>query len=198
MMRHALGVIFLFILGSAQAAPVTIDFEEFSVGAETTLFSQGYTIKGEAYQFDPGPCCNAIIAIGDQPLGSKQLEFFSFNSVDFSPGPRIFLDVERTDGTAFALYSIDIGGDFAEIQGTRATDGQIITGTVGDLGSGDWLAITSFRLDEDACVCGGFGIALEGYADNIVVGAAVPVPAAVWLFGSALAGLGWMRRKQTI
>jgi hypothetical protein len=26
----------------------------------------------------------------------------------------------------------------------------------------------------------------------------VPVPAAVWLFGSALAGLGWMRRKQTI
>jgi len=25
----------------------------------------------------------------------------------------------------------------------------------------------------------------------------VPIPAAVWLFGSALAGLGWMRRKQT-
>ncbi|MGI9291696.1 MAG: VPLPA-CTERM sorting domain-containing protein [Gammaproteobacteria bacterium] len=25
----------------------------------------------------------------------------------------------------------------------------------------------------------------------------VPIPAAVWLFGSALAGLGWMRRRQT-
>ena len=25
----------------------------------------------------------------------------------------------------------------------------------------------------------------------------VPVPAAVWLFGSALAGLGWMKRKHT-
>ncbi|WP_366057799.1 VPLPA-CTERM sorting domain-containing protein [Oceanicoccus sp.] len=25
----------------------------------------------------------------------------------------------------------------------------------------------------------------------------MPVPAAVWLFGSALAGLGWLRRKQT-
>ena len=25
----------------------------------------------------------------------------------------------------------------------------------------------------------------------------VPVPAAAWLFGSALAGLGWLRRKQT-
>ena len=30
--------------------------------------------------------------------------------------------------------------------------------------------------------------------DNVSV-SAVPVPAAVWLFGSALAGLGWMRRK---
>lgn len=27
---------------------------------------------------------------------------------------------------------------------------------------------------------------------------AVPLPAAVWLFGSALAGLGWMRKKRTI
>jgi len=27
---------------------------------------------------------------------------------------------------------------------------------------------------------------------------AVPVPAAAWLFGSALAGLGWIRRKQTV
>ncbi len=26
----------------------------------------------------------------------------------------------------------------------------------------------------------------------------VPIPAAVWLFGSALAGLGWLRRKQTV
>jgi|GEM_PF-2062824 len=35
---------------------------------------------------------------------------------------------------------------------------------------------------------------LEIEVDNIVVNA-VPVPAAVWLFGSALAGLGWLRRK---
>jgi hypothetical protein len=27
---------------------------------------------------------------------------------------------------------------------------------------------------------------------------AVPIPAAVWLFGSALAGLGWMRRRKTV
>jgi hypothetical protein len=35
---------------------------------------------------------------------------------------------------------------------------------------------------------------------NVVSGAvsAVPIPAAAWLFGSALAGLGWFRRKPTI
>jgi hypothetical protein len=36
-----------------------------------------------------------------------------------------------------------------------------------------------------------------GSIDNIVI-SQVPVPAALWLFGSALAGLGWLRRKQTI
>ena len=30
-----------------------------------------------------------------------------------------------------------------------------------------------------------------------VVATVVPIPAAVWLFGSALAGLGWMRRRST-
>jgi hypothetical protein len=32
--------------------------------------------------------------------------------------------------------------------------------------------------------------------DNIVAANVVPIPAAVWLFGSALAVLGWIRRKQ--
>jgi hypothetical protein len=27
---------------------------------------------------------------------------------------------------------------------------------------------------------------------------AIPIPAAIWLFGSALAGLGWLRRKPTV
>jgi hypothetical protein len=38
----------------------------------------------------------------------------------------------------------------------------------------------------------GFEVSL---IDNVTV-SAVPVPAAVWLFGSGLAGLGWLRRKQ--
>jgi hypothetical protein len=36
------------------------------------------------------------------------------------------------------------------------------------------------------------------YDDLVMNANVVPIPAAVWLFGSALAGLGWIRRKQTV
>jgi hypothetical protein len=40
----------------------------------------------------------------------------------------------------------------------------------------------------------------ELYTSNLVSGtlSAIPVPAAVWLFGSALAGLGWLRRSPSV
>jgi hypothetical protein len=37
----------------------------------------------------------------------------------------------------------------------------------------------------------------SGYVTGVTA-SQVPIPAAVWLFGSALAGLGWLRRKQTV
>ena len=40
----------------------------------------------------------------------------------------------------------------------------------------------------------------QTYTDTVVAGSivasAVPIPAAAWLFGSALAGLGWLRRRK--
>jgi hypothetical protein len=54
--------------------------------------------------------------------------------------------------------------------------------------SAAWSGLSSITFQADAGI-----IAL----DNLEV-TAVPIPAAVWLFGSALAGLGWMRRKQTV
>jgi hypothetical protein len=40
------------------------------------------------------------------------------------------------------------------------------------------------------------GRAGQTYAESSLRLTAVPIPTAFWLFGSALAGLGWMRRKQ--
>ena len=36
----------------------------------------------------------------------------------------------------------------------------------------------------------------EGTGTFLVRSSVVPIPAAVWLFGSALAAMGWVRRKQ--
>jgi hypothetical protein len=62
-------------------------------------------------------------------------------------------------------------------------------GTVGFGSAGTWYSGYDSEWDEIA-----YHEAVSGY----VTSSAVPVPAAVWLFGSALAGLGWLRRKQTV
>lgn len=51
---------------------------------------------------------------------------------------------------------------------------------------GNALFDTFIGTPEDCCT-----ITTSAY----LVGTVVPIPAAVWLFGSALAGLGWLRRK---
>jgi hypothetical protein len=43
----------------------------------------------------------------------------------------------------------------------------------------------------------GYGTLADGSKAAFLV-TAVPVPAAVWLFGSALVGLGWIRRKTSV
>lgn len=60
------------------------------------------------------------------------------------------------------------------------------------LGELDWLSITSLSFYCDVPDPGGFGCSYD--LDNVVVGAAVPIPAAAWLFLSALGLLGSGRR----
>ena len=57
------------------------------------------------------------------------------------------------------------------------------SGSVGALNFGGWENYGSI----------GYGSGLDPIATGWSV--AVPIPAAIWLFGSALAGLGWLRRK---
>jgi hypothetical protein len=121
-----------------------------------------------------------------------------------------FLDGDGT--TAFDLYIWEVGvaeGSTVEVSADNSV--WTIVGTIPavDLGIG----IFTYGFDIDAA---GFGIGdvltyvrltdsnLEVTSsprgsDFDAIGAipTVPIPAAVWLFGSALAGLGWLRRRQT-
>jgi hypothetical protein len=80
-----------------------------------------------------------------------------------------------------------------ELLGTTAQgDNLYVYDDLSVLGQGDWLNLVSFSYS--VSMPGGVPVPAILDVHNIVV-TAVPIPAAVWLFGSGLAGLGWFRRK---
>ena len=118
-------------------------------------------------------------------------------------GAFVTISMRKADGGAFAISSMDLllqalGGHLSS--GSTSITGALVGGGAADLsvpvGTGDWLnlELVTFIANGDGF---GFGGLTAVEIDNINV-AAVPIPAAVWLFGSALTGLGWLRRKQTV
>ena len=184
-MRHVLGVILLFFIGSAQAATVTIDFNEVTPidgFPPVEVDSKGYSFYASTILAggppEAGVGSNGIYAIGD--------------CFAWGPGCGAYITMERADSNPFAIHSFtsSSGDYFGNIVGGASADLSVAIGT------GDWLQLESFRVDS-TCPDIGFGCGeYEVHLDDITV-SAVPIPAAVWLFGSALGLLGWMRQKTT-
>jgi len=170
---------------AAIASPVSIDFESESIGATDPLSIEGFTFSSlssvEVTDFS-----------GDHKFGGSA----GVPCDLFLCGP-ILIDLKRDDDGIFAFYGADVmwnaGSGFGElsISGVKVGGGF----AEGPVGSVDWLNLesVSFSVLSHCGACG--ADFLELYIDNVSV-QAVPVPAAAWLFGSALAGLGWLRRKQ--
>ncbi|MCP3906470.1 MAG: VPLPA-CTERM sorting domain-containing protein [Gammaproteobacteria bacterium] len=193
---NKLFALYLFLFaGFAQATTVTIDFEEFAAGEPGSIDSKGYTIDayGSGGFYCSGPGCGSGEIVGTID------KYFIVSGAETPPveGFEIYLSISRQDSSNFAIYSFDAASSFGNDLFITAwlSDGSTISGQSSDLGTGQWLNIETaeFYLGSPSYCCG-WEVFLE--VDNIVVGAAVPIPAAVWLFGSALAGLGWIRRKQ--
>ena len=62
-------------------------------------------------------------------------------------------------------------------------------------GSGSWYYLFSAGAQLDGSARNEFRVL--AVMDGDIGASVVPVPAAIWLFGSALAGLGWTRRRAT-
>ncbi|MDP6150109.1 MAG: VPLPA-CTERM sorting domain-containing protein [Gammaproteobacteria bacterium] len=175
---------------AAAIGAYTIDFEEFTVGDTGPVLSgdfevSGFGTPGFGCQFGPPSCVNGAIITGQAFEISGAEEPFS--------GTEIRISVSRQDNQAFAIYDMDLSG-FSFIEGETAA-GDTIFGTVTDFGAGDWLNVVSISAWTSAPPTG--SLILWGEVDNIVVGAAVAIPAAVWLFGSGLVGLGFIRRRKS-
>jgi len=198
-MKQVISAVLLFACAGAHAA--TIDFEEFNLGdgpadyyGGSVLQTQGFDFAGLIMEGIYGPDGQPYIVNGNS--GSKALGGSISDVVGQDTfGARVTITMERTDGNSFALYDFDFFADH-DVDGYSSVVGYVAGGgsASGAVGTGDWLNLTSVTFQVSGS---GFWIGhATAEVDNIVVGAAVPVPAAVWLFGSALGALGWVRRRR--
>ena len=191
-------IIFASILAatfSVKAETVTLDFEEqtFSNFSDGPVVSQGYLLS-----------TSASGASGWGSFGGSDSERSQFYCSGCSA------TMEQIEGNSFTLNSLELSsyGFFTEdrsitLTGFYTGGGSVSTVLTATTDPDNWTAY-DFGSDWQNLQSLEFGalIGEPSYGqsigfDNVVV-SSVPVPAAVWLLGSALAGLGWLRRKQTV
>ena len=203
-MKHVIFLItfsFSLLSAAANAATIVIDFDDNSSGGQfnTPQFEDGFVIDPALAPFDP------VIAQVAGGNGTQALLFCGWCG-DTTEGVSIYSQT----GLTFELDSLDVysNTDFTTedfpgagtVTGYLQGGGTITKGISATLGietiffDDTWQNLSSIDIEFEVSSFNTFG--LSPVLDNITL-QAVPVPAAVWLFGSALAGLGFMRRKQT-
>jgi hypothetical protein len=187
---------------AVNASQVVLDFNELSDTVSTfesigtnTQVTNGFQISAEGNE------AVWLNTIQGAPPGLDEV------APGLSPGGGS-VTINRNDGAAFDFHSFIFTTDNPEqypngtfsvsavvAGGTIVTDTQVfgsydLAGYNWDdyLAGGIFNGVTSLNITYSGLSGGGF------YFDDVVV-TAVPIPAALWLFGSALAGLGWFRRK---
>jgi hypothetical protein len=180
-MRSMIVIILLFGTTIVNAATVIVDFNELAaVFPASTIDSKGFRFTSGAAGIGVGTNWGTVGTVGLAMSGDgTTMELladgtFSLESFDM----RTF---SGSDSNIVVTGYLESGGQISTsltITGSYAADYDF---------SDAWQGLVSVQFDTVGAV----------YTDNIVTNV-VPVPAAAWLFGSALAGLGWMRRKQTV
>ena len=190
---RSISLVLILLCSTTAYSAGTIDFEEHRglvstfqpVGVDAPL-DDGFAVsanEGVIWLNDEGPA-GASIGIG---LNNGAVATFS-NTIEPS----------------FDFYGFEFfngGIETITITGEKLSGGSVTTVVdVSSISGFDWTTEAGYTEFTDI-VSLSFTAATSTpssfiFIDNIQANI-VPVPAAVWLFGSALAGLGWMRRKQT-
>ena len=200
-MRHLLAVILLLVVGSAHAATVTIDFEGLAntdpLEDQSVIVPQGFIftaintlglISGGKYSV----CTTAEgLCSAQSPYGSG----FTFTQEFGGLFSLASMDLILTDDYCVSFWGNNARVDLAD----SIPPGYV--GCAGDFENGVFLEAGTHNIvfgEEWGSLSDVYihthdvGSAMS--VDNIVVNV-VPIPAAVWLFGSGLSLLGWFRRK---
>jgi hypothetical protein len=197
-MKIILALLTVGLLGSSFSQAATIDFEEFLSGNGTgSIASQGYVLTAST-----NPNTNTDYTIGTISAGNT-------SGLSYGWCPDCTATLETSAGNPFSIFSAEIllfnlgpeGTLSVDITGYLAGGGTLETSIssestefefkmllFGPEWQGQVLEKIIFGLPS-----GPAGGSTAVRIDNIIV-TAVPVPAAVWLFGSGLAGLAGFRR----
>ena len=213
----------LSILPYCAVQSAIIDFEEFATTvdpATSMSTSPGFGIETKGYNLTPGTWTTAPDYLDDMHIINAVPSSTSTDADGFYPynetvvaGGHYDMYLERADGGEFSLYKFDFGG-YVDSTGIAKESDFTVYGFFEDGSSSIWR---DFSPDGDE----GFetmylGVEGEGWhglsavmfehwgagsdqgsfaLDNIKV-STVPVPAAVWLFGSGLLGLAGVARRK--
>jgi len=175
----------------------------FSVGAATLTFddavtaeknpysSDGYTLQGYATTIHP----NATITF---VANTNRANNFNINedylTANHSSG---ILVLTNDAGALFDMTSIDLGSNYfgatvsGTLEGFDADGGSIVSQSFSSLVQLTTLSLVGF-IGLDSLVISGGAFSFDNI--NVAV-SAVPLPAALWLFGPALLGFMGFRRK---
>jgi len=188
-MKNLIAAVLLLVCGSVQAATITIDFSDPNLPEQG--LEEGFTTQGFSFTLFPVPIpvSPAYFIVGEQFI--------------FCPGCNAAM--ENANGEVFSFYSFDAeAASFPQpddlniaVTGFLAGGGTLVE--TFPLSSGsfqhyelNWDGL--IRVVFDPSISASIGYHFPTVIDNVVV-SAVPIPAAVWLFGSGLGLLGWLRRR---
>jgi hypothetical protein len=176
-MRSILTAIAILFAGTAQAVPVTwiLDDVQWSdyycvncVQPDTSYLTGSFVYDADTNTFSD----IHLVSENPPPSGGWSKTYTSDNLLSFDNDSLIFLD----DGNPAFHWELELN-----FQSSLTNTGGTIS------------LVSSYEVAYDP---NGGGYLERGVNSGVITSIpAVPIPAAVWLFGSALAGLGWIRRK---
>ena len=214
-MRSIFFMTLLLVAGLAQAATITVTAADRGFYGES--IDPAHFPSNEVYGagFYPTPDELRNFFVFDLSSISENITSARF---DIEMGANGFISTLPSETLAIYSYDADIGdlvagvADFAtlgsgefygQLSVSESDIGQILSielsaAALADIKSASGLFAFSGKVLDIAGpdIRAIFGGSPSG-TTNLVL-QTVPVPAAVWLFGSALAGLGWVRRRQAV
>jgi hypothetical protein len=200
MLRASAALVLLIFFNATNAAIITIDFEGVVDDSSSMIPASPYTENGmvvDSLQAEHG-------IFGKDSTFTNGSAIYGWCNVNVEgfcmPG---LITITQAQNAEFDLLSFEasVFNNYGSVNGPLSITGNYAAGgniqaeiSLADdswdtfIMNNQWTGLISLELHGDDLNDYDIGI------DNVVV-STIPIPAAVWLFGSGLALLGWMRRR---